>query len=58
MQAEVDATIAYVKNIPTAKGFDRILTAGEPERMARQDRQANGIPVDDGTYQQIQDLLA
>ncbi len=49
-RAEVDAVLAYVKASPPREAGTPVCTAGEPERIARADRLANGIPLDDGTW--------
>jgi len=38
---------------PVAPGFDAVLIAGDPERATRAQRQAEGISVDDQTWQEI-----
>ena len=43
----------YVKSCPLAPGFDEILIPGEPERRARQTREKEGVPVDEGTWAEI-----
>ena len=49
-RSEIDAMLAYVKASPPRAPGAPVLTAGEPERSARADRRANGIPLDDGTW--------
>jgi len=36
-----------------AEGVDRVLVAGDPERIARARREREGIPLADGTWQQL-----
>ena len=50
---ELDALIAYVKSSPAAEFTGPVSVAGEPERRARSDRIANGIPIDDSEWQEI-----
>lgn len=50
---EIHALIGYIKDTPTAKGVDEILIPGEPERISRTARVADGIPVDDVTWETI-----
>jgi uncharacterized oxidoreductase len=52
----LDEYVNYIRNTPTRPGVDEILLPGEPERRTTQDRIANGIPVDDGTWEQIAEL--
>ena len=50
--------VEYVKSPPLAPGFDEILTAGEPERRRMAQRQQDGIPLDDATWEQIEGAAA
>jgi uncharacterized oxidoreductase len=52
-QAQMKATIDWVKASPPREGVERVLTAGEPERAARAARSANGVPVDAATWSEI-----
>ncbi|SMG56097.1 malate/lactate/ureidoglycolate dehydrogenase [Paraburkholderia susongensis] len=52
-QAEADAFIAWVKDSPLAAGTERIYEPGEPERVRRAQREAEGIPIDAATWTQI-----
>lgn len=52
-QAEADAFIDWVKASPPAAGVERIYEPGEPERMMRAQREAEGVPVDPATWAQI-----
>ncbi len=49
-RTEIEAVLAYVKQSPAREANAPVLTAGEPERIARADRLANGVPLDDGTW--------
>jgi uncharacterized oxidoreductase len=53
MMAEIDAMIAWVKSASPADPDLPVLVAGEPERMARAERLAHGIPIDDETWSQL-----
>ena len=53
MMAEIDAMIAWVKSAKPADPDLPVLVAGEPERMARAERIANGIEIDDATWGQL-----
>ncbi len=54
-QAEADAFIDWVKASPLAAGVERLYEPGEPERMTRAQREAQGIPIDPATWAQIRD---
>lgn len=49
---EVDALVKHVKDSPAA-GAKPVQVAGEPERAYMADRLANGIVVDDTTWEQL-----
>ena len=53
MMAEIDTMIAWVKSANPADPNLPVLVAGEPERIARAERIANGIYVDDETWAQL-----
>lgn len=52
-QAEMQATIEWVKASPPQAGVERVRIAGEPEREARAARSAEGVPVDAATWREI-----
>ena len=52
-EQEALAFIDWVKASPPREGFDSVLIAGEPERAWRQQRMAEGVPVDGTTWQEI-----
>jgi uncharacterized oxidoreductase len=54
-QAEADAFIDWVKASPLAAGVSQICEPGEPERLTRAQREAEGVPVDPATWAQIRD---
>lgn len=47
--------VASLLATPTRPGFERVLVAGDPERLMRAQRLAQGIPVDATSWQQILD---
>lgn len=51
--AEAIAMIDYMKSSPTVPGVDCVLLPGEPERIAKLDRTANGIPIDEISWEGI-----
>ncbi len=57
-QQEIAATVAHFKASPPADPDFPVLVAGEPERIARQQRLQHGIPIDPTTWQEIRDTAA
>jgi uncharacterized oxidoreductase len=61
-QAELERSIeglaAYVKSSPTAAGYDEVFVPGEVEEHARARRLAEGIPIEQGTWELIDRILA
>jgi uncharacterized oxidoreductase len=53
MMSEIDAMIAWVKSAKPADPELPVLIAGEPERLARAERLAKGIEVDNETWSQL-----
>jgi uncharacterized oxidoreductase len=53
MLTEIDAMIAWVKSAKPADDDLPVLVAGEPERIARAERMAKGIEIDDTTWGQL-----
>jgi uncharacterized oxidoreductase len=53
LNAELDAVVAYMKSSRPAKSGRPVLVAGDPERNARSERQRNGIPMNDTTWEEI-----
>lgn len=51
--AETTAFLAWLRQTPTAAGFDRLRVAGEPERETSAHRMAHGVPVDTTTWEEI-----
>jgi uncharacterized oxidoreductase len=52
---EMRGYLDWVRSSPPAPGRDAVLIPGEPERLARAERNANGIPVDPGTWAQLEE---
>jgi hydroxycarboxylate dehydrogenase B len=52
---ETAAVGDWVKASPPAPGFTEVLLPGEPERRAKQQRQAEGVPIDDKSLGDILD---
>jgi uncharacterized oxidoreductase len=53
MMAEIDAMIAWTKSAMPADPDLPVLVAGEPERIARAQRVAKGIEIEDETWKQL-----
>ncbi|MDP6352751.1 MAG: malate/lactate/ureidoglycolate dehydrogenase [Alphaproteobacteria bacterium] len=52
---EIDGITARVKASPPEPGVDAVMVAGDPERKSRAEREADGIPIDATTWEQIID---
>jgi uncharacterized oxidoreductase len=50
---ESDGLTSYVRSCPTAAGVACITLPGDPERLSKEKRLAEGIPVPDGTWELI-----
>ena len=50
---DVETVIDYTKETPLMSGFDEILYPGEKEARTRQERQANGVEVEDATWARV-----
>ena len=55
-KAEMAALVEHVKRTPRQPGVEEMLIPGEPEFRTREKRQAEGIPLDETTWQQLQQL--
>jgi hydroxycarboxylate dehydrogenase B len=51
--SETSAFLAWLRQSPTAGGVDKLRVAGEPEREMRAQRLAQGVPVDETTWNEI-----
>jgi uncharacterized oxidoreductase len=52
---DVDGYFSAVKSVPCDENTDEILIPGELEFRSREERERNGIPIPDGTWQTIVD---
>ncbi len=50
---EIDGFVDYVKASPSAKAAEPVLVPGDPERIARAERERSGVVVDDATWAEI-----
>jgi LDH2 family malate/lactate/ureidoglycolate dehydrogenase len=53
--ARMERLVAVVKSAPPAKDYDEVLVAGEPEWRMEEERRANGIPLEPGTWKALSD---
>jgi uncharacterized oxidoreductase len=54
--AQVAALLDWVRSAPLAAGATEILIPGEPEARMERERRAAGVPIEDATWRQIQDV--
>ncbi len=52
-EQRMNALVAMVKSSRTAKGFDEVLVAGDPEWRMEEHRRREGIPLSDGAWQNL-----
>lgn len=57
-KAEMDAMIQEVKAAPLAKGFTKIMVAGEPEHLVEEERRQKGVPLSDAVVSDLTKLGA
>lgn len=53
LMSELDGFISYVKQSPPAPGVEEVMIPGDPERKSMAERLANGVPVDDTTWEEM-----
>jgi hydroxycarboxylate dehydrogenase B len=53
LRREIDGFVDYVKASPPAAAGAPVLVPGDPERLAREQRQREGIDVDDTTWSEV-----
>ena len=53
MRSEIDATLTYFKASPPADAAAPVMSAGDPERRARETRQREGIPLAERAWKGI-----
>jgi uncharacterized oxidoreductase len=54
--AEVNQLTDFIRGCPRCEGVNEILLPGDPERRAFAERSKNGIPLDDGNWNQLKAL--
>lgn len=53
LSSQLGVLVDWVKRPPYQEGVDEILVPGEPEQRSIAEREANGIPLDDATWEQL-----
>jgi uncharacterized oxidoreductase len=51
--AEIDKFTAWVKASPPAPGVEQVMVPGDPERKSKDERLANGVPIDEMTFEEL-----
>ena len=57
IRSEVQSMMSYVKDTPLMEGATSVLFPGEIEANSRRERLANGVPIDDTTWSQVEGLF-
>ena len=52
-EARMQELVAMMKSSAPARGYEEVLVAGEPEWRAENERKRRGIPVSDGTWNDL-----
>jgi len=58
LKRRIEGLAAYVKSSPTAAGYEEVFVPGEVEEHSRARRLADGIPVEQGTWELIDRIRA
>ncbi|MBS0264985.1 MAG: Ldh family oxidoreductase [Planctomycetes bacterium] len=53
LQREISVLEPFVRNTPRRDGVEKITLPGDPERLLLAERQAKGIPLDDGNWKEL-----
>jgi uncharacterized oxidoreductase len=56
LKSDVSALEKYVRGVPLIDGAGTITLPGDPERRTRDERERNGIPLDDGNWTALANL--
>jgi L-2-hydroxycarboxylate dehydrogenase (NAD+) len=57
-KADMKKMVDHLRGLRPRPGVERVLVAGDPEAMAREERTARGIPLDEETIDQLKELAA
>jgi LDH2 family malate/lactate/ureidoglycolate dehydrogenase len=52
-ERRMQSLVAVVKSSRSAKGFEEVLVAGEPEWRMEEQRRRDGIPLSDGAWRNL-----
>ena len=52
-QHALSTIVERIAQVPPAQGFDKVLLPGEPEARSREQRERDGIPVPDSTWEEV-----
>ncbi len=55
---DIDRLIEGIHSLPTAEGFDEVLVPGEIENRVRAERVANGVPLPEGTVENLRQVAS
>jgi uncharacterized oxidoreductase len=55
---QVEELVGWVKSADPAPGVREVLVPGEPEARSERERRQHGIPVEEETWRQIQEIAA
>ena len=58
MMEEAESMVDYARGATLREGFDEILMPGDPEKRQREARLANGIEVDEASWQEIMEAAS
>jgi hydroxycarboxylate dehydrogenase B len=53
LRAEITAMTQYITASPPSRPDEPVLIPGDPERLTRAERIANGVPIDDETWREL-----
>ena len=56
LKEEISDMTRWIKSSPPAEGFEEVLYPGELEARSRRERQANGVPLDGTTFEELVQL--
>ena len=57
VRTRVEEVVQYVKDTPPMEGFREVLHPGEVEVRSRRERRANGVPIEQATWDQVVGLI-
>ncbi len=57
VKAQVEELVRFVKDTPPMEGSSGVLYPGEVEARSRQERLANGVPIEQATWEEVAKLI-